>query len=303
MNRDFKGIWIPREIWLDKRIGLLEKSLWAEIHSLYDREKGGCYASNEYLAEFCGVQERHLQRMIANLKERGWLVQVSFDGRQRVLKAIIPIQDFSIEIKESTTEISESPQRCQKRHPRGDIYDTSGVSKKTPPSLLLDISRDIREEKTLFNLSSPEGSTDVAPVRARASSTRSFSKEVLEMADKMLKILMKHSPVYRPPQNMNAFYKAVQDLIEKDKQDPELMLRIFEWAVADNVLRGEFRGWQSVVVTNKRGKKNTNPIEIFTIFVTKIKADMDSRRERKFDPCSDEARMQAAMDYMNKGAL
>lgn len=95
MNRDFKGIWIPREIWLREDLSALEKSLWAEIHSLFDRETGGCYASNEYLAKFCGVQDRRLREMISNLKSKGLIEQVSFNGRVRVIKAIVPPEDFS----------------------------------------------------------------------------------------------------------------------------------------------------------------------------------------------------------------
>lgn len=291
MNRDFKGIWIPREIWLNENLSIHAKILWAEIWSLHDRESGGCYASNEYLCNFLGVKITRLKEVMKELRDFNFLVDVFFNGRQRIIRAQMPETQYG---GQQTAGLAASSM------PENRPADSRNSGH---PSLLLDISRDIREEKTLCSLSSPEVATSVAPAIEKIFPQRSFSKEVKEMADKMLKILMKHSPVYRPPQNMNAFYKAVQDLIEKDKQDPELMLRIFEWAVADNVLRGEFRGWQSVVVTNKRGKKNTNPIEIFTIFVTKIKADMDSRRERKFDPCSDEARMQAAMDYMNKGAL
>lgn len=32
MKRDFKGIWIPREIWLDRRLTAKDKILWALIN-------------------------------------------------------------------------------------------------------------------------------------------------------------------------------------------------------------------------------------------------------------------------------
>jgi len=94
MNRDFKGIWIPREIWLHPELLPLEKLLWAEVHSLYDREKKGCYASNEYLAEFFSVSERYIREMLNKLKGLGFVKQVSFDGRQRVIMAVLPPEDF-----------------------------------------------------------------------------------------------------------------------------------------------------------------------------------------------------------------
>ena len=87
-NRDFKGIWIPKEIWLNQTISMQAKCLWAAIHSLYSDEYEGCYASNEYLCEFMGLQLRRLQELLRELKEAGLLEQKSFDGRRRVLNAL-----------------------------------------------------------------------------------------------------------------------------------------------------------------------------------------------------------------------
>ena len=53
MSRDFKGVWIPREVYLNKKLTYIEKILYVEISSL-DNENG-CFASNKYLAEFIGV--------------------------------------------------------------------------------------------------------------------------------------------------------------------------------------------------------------------------------------------------------
>ena len=50
MNRDFKGIWIPKEIWVNEDLSAIEKIIYAEICSL-DTEKH-CVAGNEYLADF-----------------------------------------------------------------------------------------------------------------------------------------------------------------------------------------------------------------------------------------------------------
>ena len=52
-TRDFKGIWIPKEIWLNKNLKLIEKIFLVEIDSLDNED--GCYASNKYFAEFFGI--------------------------------------------------------------------------------------------------------------------------------------------------------------------------------------------------------------------------------------------------------
>lgn len=131
MNRDFKGIWIPREIWLAPDLKAQEKALWAEIHSLYDEDHGGCFASNEYLCDFIGIKERRLQVMISALKKKGWLQLVSFNGRQRILKAIIPRDDPSCVRSRGAqkwgAEVHKSAgQRCPQVHPSPYI-DIEGI--------------------------------------------------------------------------------------------------------------------------------------------------------------------------------
>lgn len=86
MDREFKGVWIPKIIWLDERLNALEKIIFAEIDSL-DNEDEGCFASNEYLAKFCQCSERKITESISKLTELGYIYLESFNGRQRVLKS------------------------------------------------------------------------------------------------------------------------------------------------------------------------------------------------------------------------
>lgn len=84
-ERDFKGIWIPKEIWLDERLSALDKVILAEISSL-DTDERGCYASNKHIAEFCRCSETKVSATISKLKKLGYLCIRQFDGRQRELK-------------------------------------------------------------------------------------------------------------------------------------------------------------------------------------------------------------------------
>lgn len=89
LSRDFKGIWIPKEIWLHPNLSLFEKLLWAEIDSFYSPHLGGCNLSNENLAtNFNGVKSNTISKAISKLKKLGLIESVSFDGRVRVIKAI-----------------------------------------------------------------------------------------------------------------------------------------------------------------------------------------------------------------------
>ena len=83
-SRDFKGVWIPKELWLSKDLTLVEKVVLVEIDSL-DNENH-CTASNSYLADFCNCSETAISNAISALIKLGYIEKVSFDGRVRKLR-------------------------------------------------------------------------------------------------------------------------------------------------------------------------------------------------------------------------
>lgn len=85
-ERDFKGIWIPKQIWNDKNLTALDKMILMEIDSL-DSSDEGCYASNEYLSNFCNCTETKVSTSISKLIKIGYLEVSKFDGRKRYLKS------------------------------------------------------------------------------------------------------------------------------------------------------------------------------------------------------------------------
>ena len=126
MNRDFKGIWIPKEIYLNDDLNWTEKILLIEIDSL-DNEKG-CYASNEYLAKFLSKSKRHIQRSLKTLKENGYIREESFDGRKRVLRSnlryfISGVTKMSGQTRQKCQGGEHSPNKAS--HSRKDEKNTS----------------------------------------------------------------------------------------------------------------------------------------------------------------------------------
>lgn len=85
-ERDFKGVWIPKTVWLDTRLNALEKVILTEIDSLDSTERG-CWASNKHIADFCQCSETKVSTAISKLIEYGYLYVQKFDGRQRELKS------------------------------------------------------------------------------------------------------------------------------------------------------------------------------------------------------------------------
>ena len=72
LPRGFKGVWIPREIWLSPNLNIKEKILIVEIDSLDKIE--GCYASNKHFADFLEVSEHRISQMVSKLKSEKVLV-------------------------------------------------------------------------------------------------------------------------------------------------------------------------------------------------------------------------------------
>lgn len=85
-GRDFKGVWIPRVVWLDERLNMLEKGILAEIDSL-DMSDSGCFASNKYIADFCQCSERTVTSAISKMVELGYLESKLSNGGQRILRS------------------------------------------------------------------------------------------------------------------------------------------------------------------------------------------------------------------------
>jgi helix-turn-helix protein len=125
ISRDFKGIWIPKEVWLDKSLNYFEKCLLAEIHSL--NGDNGCFASNQYLCEFFNERERKIQDGLAKLKATGYIYVESFDGRTRILRTnLYPSKDKSLF---STPEVLDSaPLPCPIPHP--SLYIDKSIEKR-----------------------------------------------------------------------------------------------------------------------------------------------------------------------------
>ena len=69
IERDFKGIWIPKEIWLDSNLTWSEKMLLVEIDSLATLEKG-CFATNEYLSDFFNLSKDRISKLISSKIKR-----------------------------------------------------------------------------------------------------------------------------------------------------------------------------------------------------------------------------------------
>ena len=147
MERSVKGIWIPIEIWNDKRLTALDRVILAEIDSLDGEEH--CFASNQYLAEFCGCSETHASKAISKLISLGYLSVVSFNGRSRCIKCNFRYQ---LEHDESTQKSLLNEQgRVVKLTRQSCQIDKAGLSNEQGSNIynnILNNNNEKIEEKT-----------------------------------------------------------------------------------------------------------------------------------------------------------
>lgn len=108
-HREFKGVWIPAEVWLDERLTLVEKALLAEIDSFTGAGKTFHKANDTIQIEY-GVSRPTASKAIKKLEALGY-IESRFDGRVRHLTAQADRKIFSGRAKDSFGQ-TEKPFRA-----------------------------------------------------------------------------------------------------------------------------------------------------------------------------------------------
>tara|TARA_R110002049_G_scaffold309180_1_gene518103 strand:- start:4952 stop:5662 length:711 start_codon:yes stop_codon:yes gene_type:complete len=125
MSRDFKGIWIPKEIWLSKDLTLQEKVFLVEISSL-DNSKG-CYANNKYFSDFFGISKTRVSLVIKSLVDKKYITSkiIYKEGSKQILNRVL-----NISYRPYLTKVKEPTQ--QKLKDNNTVNNTvNKISKKT----------------------------------------------------------------------------------------------------------------------------------------------------------------------------
>ena len=71
MSKEFKGIWIPREILELNNIGTMDKMVLSVILGL--SKNNGCTASNRYFADLFGISKTRVSIIITNLFKKSYI--------------------------------------------------------------------------------------------------------------------------------------------------------------------------------------------------------------------------------------
>ena len=146
MERKFKGIWIPAELWNSKGLSLQEKCLIAEIDSFTE-----FWMSNKAIGEFLGVSKDRAKQIVAKMKDGGIInVETTRDAEtKQILKRTITVSnDFKRKIFEASLNkkvddypsgVENSPRGGVENYPESNksFYNKSSLDNKgdKPPAL------------------------------------------------------------------------------------------------------------------------------------------------------------------------
>ena len=110
MDRDFKGVWIPKDIWLNDELNWSEKLLLVEIDSLSSGQKG-CFATNEYLGKFLGLSKDRISKLITSLKSKGYIETKIYYKKEskQVEKRVITTKGYRLKCLEGIGENNDTP--------------------------------------------------------------------------------------------------------------------------------------------------------------------------------------------------
>ena len=87
MNRDFKGVWIPKHIWLDENLSWVQRLLLVEIDSLDNADH--CFASNAHFAKHLQLSKSRISDLIADLERLGYIKTfLEYRGKQVIKRTI-----------------------------------------------------------------------------------------------------------------------------------------------------------------------------------------------------------------------
>lgn len=82
-ERGFKGVWIPKVVWLDRRLSALDKMILSGIAQYCAVFGCDCSASNEEIAGVGRCSKSKVTKSISLLATIGYLQIKYFDGRER----------------------------------------------------------------------------------------------------------------------------------------------------------------------------------------------------------------------------
>lgn len=82
----YTGVWMPREVIEDARLTMTCRFIYSVIDGLEGDE--GCWASNAYIAQVCGLSSRQVQNILKRLVDFGYVIRAVEPDGKRTLRTV-----------------------------------------------------------------------------------------------------------------------------------------------------------------------------------------------------------------------
>jgi hypothetical protein len=139
-QRHFKGVWLCAALLDDEHLSPAAKILLAEIDSLTHPQKA-CHASNEFLAKRLHVTPVHMNGLLSDLTQAGYVIRLAFTGRQ-TLRCVHPLfssnaetiygllSQYGIKLPEERPCLVKATQGCLGFYPKAEAESRVGKKPK-----------------------------------------------------------------------------------------------------------------------------------------------------------------------------
>ena len=171
-NRDFKGVWIPERLYLTREFTPNEKFVLIEIYSLTKNKSRKCFASNKHFADFVGLKENTVQKMMLKFENAGYLKRIYElkENSKEIERRVVILTDkfYDLFINENSGDMENNQSPGGEKSIGGDGKKSTGeVDKKSEIS-----NTSIKYNSTLSN-------TDLSNTDNKASTNVEVSYKAL----------------------------------------------------------------------------------------------------------------------------
>lgn len=242
-KRDFKGIWIPKEIWLNEDLTLQEKIFLVEIDSLDNEE--GCWASNKYFADFFNITTQRASQVINSLKQKNFLEIFYIRGKEnnniekRIIKTNLS-NIFDTGIKKTFNRYQENVERVSRKVDEG--YQEKFKENNTIYN------------NTLNNTFKDSGNIVAEPIKENKVNKFEVESEEYKLAEYLYKAILKNDKKHKKP-NLDNWAVYIDRLIRLDNRSVEEIKRVIDFATNDDF-------WKANILSTKKLRKHFSKLLI-----------------------------------------
>lgn len=133
-NRDFKGVWIPERLYLTREFTPNEKFLLIEIYSLTKKKNRECFANNKHFADFVGLKENTVQKMMLKFENAGYIKRnyEYREGTKEIDRRTIKLTQKFYDDFINETENADSSAEGMENNPYGCGMESTDPIEKNP---------------------------------------------------------------------------------------------------------------------------------------------------------------------------